>query len=395
MSKFKILLFAILILFNFNAYSETLVSSKSAPNKNSKKILDFANTVGVKIKQSLKDAKTKKQRHSIINYQQSNYKFVLNASSKADAQILVDCSAWISNVVKNTFPDLYDQMMLLSENGMQKYYKAKSKIEEDDTQDEIDIDIQDSDNNATVAPQAESIDAQDFDDPESQDESISDPDLIKYGEEGISGTLRAYVWFNIFNEILKTRNANPFPDINSWVKTTTPEMIKQKLEQNRIKDPTLKQKVKSYKKRYNYLQFMQTPEWKANLDAIANNWSVFKYVKNWRKGDIIAVLYKWNRYKIEHAIKESTGHVMLMVSNPKKFIKNKKTYYEFWVMDSAGGPKIDDQIKEKGDSGVGIGKIIVATDKSGYAHGWKHKYKKWYDVDGKILAGRLRDNVVS
>ncbi|KKP22468.1 MAG: hypothetical protein SZ59_C0006G0009 [candidate division TM6 bacterium GW2011_GWF2_28_16] len=403
MSKFKILLFAILILFNFNAYSETLVSSQNSPNVNSKKILNFANTVGIKIKQSLKNAKTKKQRHAVINYQQSNYKFVLNAENNADAQILVDCSAWVSNVLANTFPDLYKQMMLLSESGMQKYYKAKSK--EDEIQDETDIDIEDTDNNATSTPQAESIDDQDFDDPENQDESISDPDLVKYGEEGIKGTLRAYVWFNIFNEILRSRNARPFADINAWVKTTTPEMMKEALKKNLFPDGgtynpgqksvLMSQKVKSYKKRYNYFQFMQTPEWKANLDAIANNWSVFKYVKNWRKGDIIAVLYKWNKFKIEHAIKESTGHVMLMVSDPKKIIKKKKTYYEFWVMDSAGGPKIDDKIRKKGDSGVGIGKIIVATDKDGYARGWKHIYKKWYDIDGKILAGRLRDNVVS
>ncbi len=317
----------------FNHNDKILVDYRKTGLPTIKRILQFMNRVANKIENRLMGKQTQEEREKVIHYQQSKYVFDLT-----NGIFLGDCSWWTSMVIKNTFPNFYEKkMMPLSETTM----------------------------------------------------------LLKQGKANKSLTLRAYVWYKIFNGIIRAKGkSKPFKEINGWVKTTTPEEISQKLIANGIKGKKLKCYTKNYKKRYDFFKFMQTTEWQQDLKLVASNWYVFKKVKNWRAGDLMTVYYKWSKHKIENAIPQSTGHVMMIASNPKKFLELSQTYYTFFVMDSAGSPKDFDKLRIKDDSkgikdsGIGLGIIKVVVDGDGYVKDIIYRGKKRFR-GSSTLAGRL------
>lgn len=261
-----------------------------------------------------------------------------------NCKFLGDCSWWATTVLENTFPKLYEKMKPLSEEG--------------------------------------------------------------------KPILRAYVWFHIFNNLLELHGRKKINDVNKWVLSTTPEQMKKYLIKNNVKGKEFDSKIKSYTQRYNYFKKTKSNTWKNNLKKINKDWNIIKNVKNFQAGDFAVIYYKWNKNKMKRGKSESTGHSVQITQN-SKLVKTKsmnpanqlyKTY-KIQIMDSStSSRKINEKIRRRADSGIGIRTIFIRVNKAtnNYA-GWKSKWddsekklnsfnwytKGWKDSKGKIIAGRI------
>ncbi|MCG2756066.1 hypothetical protein L6269_01045 [Candidatus Dependentiae bacterium] len=222
--------------------------------------------------------------------------------------------------------------------------------------------------------------------------------MLKLKESG-DNNLRAYVYYHIFNEILRLKTTeknmlgittdDALSEPNNWIHNTTPNELKKELEKNLTDKEKINKAVKSYTKRYNFFKKMQTKEWQKNLADIKNDWTIVTHVDNWKPGDFLVAYYKVNKGEAEEGEIDSTGHSMMIIGYPKKVGTG---VYEIEIMDSGQGPRIDDKIRKGSDDGIGIGKIRIlvnpATEKP---IGWQTKKSdsEWRDTGGRMIVGRM------
>lgn len=102
-----------LILLTFsvelNSQMIDIVGKKESPQY---KILSFINKTGIKIKECLKNKKNQKEIDQILHYKYGKKTFSLK-----ECKFLGDCSWWATEILKETYPELYDKMKSLAETG--------------------------------------------------------------------------------------------------------------------------------------------------------------------------------------------------------------------------------------------------------------------------------------
>lgn len=201
--------------------------------------------------------------------------------------------------------------------------------------------------------------------------------------------IRAYVWYHIFNELLKIQGETPLSPPNAWVRKVLPEKLENVLKANNLLPKVIKNALNSYKQRHNFFEQMEIKDWKKTLESIKDNWKIIKKVEDWNPGDFLVAYYYYDKSKVEMGGTGSTGHSMMIVGYPKKV---SPFIYEVAISDSGNGPRIDEVVRKKMDSGIGLGKIRVLVNPiTGMPKGWQTKKSTtaWRDTKGRILVGRV------
>jgi cell wall-associated NlpC family hydrolase len=129
---------------------------------------------------------------------------------------------------------------------------------------------------------------------------------------------------------------------------------------------------------YNF--FVSLPQ---GLDCMPGTWCRVKALEHARKGDII--VYKFTGAKRRK--KGATGHVMIVLSEPRKIGHGD---YVMIVADSANSPHGDDSRKGcRKKCGVGRGKMWFGVDKNGRPTSYR-----WNDAQGTPQQSGIRGIVI-
>jgi hypothetical protein len=211
--------------------------------------------------------------------------------------------------------------------------------------------------------------------------------------------LRAYVYYHIFNELLRLKGEKPLSEPNSWVKTIVPEQLQLIFENNKLTPNKIKKALRSYKQRYNFFEQMGVNDWKQTLSSIKDNWKIIKKVEDFKPGDFFVSYYNYDKKEVEKGETGSTGHIMMVAGYPKKV---NPFIWHVPVADSAtpkfGDNSFTDIIRKRlskdpyaGDTGIGLRYIGVLTNLKGEAIAWQSKesFTKWKDYKGRFLTGRV------